>query len=1030
MKKCIALLFIVALQITVYAQTPRIVINAKGHTAKIQNLLSTPDGKQIISISEDKSIRFWNAENGKMIDKLEGQIGDGWEGILYASAISPDGKFLAVAGYPVKEETENYILIIDLDKKEQVSTAVGHTNIINSLAFTRDGKNLLSASDDGTVKLWGIADKKLLSNLATITVGNPITSMSYNSRTQDVALVAGGKDVLVYKFQDIAANIDKAKPKAFKKHEGDLQKVVYSPDGFYLASSSQANEVVHNQTNDLIIWNADGSIVQEIKKLDHPLNALAFSNDSKIFVGLDVRGKGYSWAVQTGAKFTEFNEHDNAVFSAVFMPSAQGHYVVASAGGINNEIILWNAFNGTLVSKIKGKGRAIRGLSFGDDMQLRIATELDKSDNPKYESVFDFNTMTFKFKVENLASIKTGKKSVQQTGENDLSVKGKTIHTDASVDGRILDYAYLTDESVVVGSDFSLKQFDKNGALRKEFVGHSGAVRAVTVSADGRYLCSGGEDQTIMLWRMADEGYAPAMRDAFASKEWQDYFTSLPVDSLTKEHSKKAWQEVISFLKANKQKAYRDIEDVYNKMGEIVIPFATLFITEDGEFVCWNPRGYFTCSSAGASYFGWHINKGINELADFYEADQYFDVLYSPEEMPKSITTGKRIEEVLKAEGKRVFDLTKLHRPSAALFSSQQDASILKFEKGVTYTEATKIPLTVNIHDGGGGIKELNIFQNDKLIVIDKDIATKGERDVISKTYMVDMANEVNEFKVKAINFQKIESHPDVFTVEYRGQAIATSTLHILSVGVNKYTNSSYNLNYAQPDAQSFTEAFVKKSESIFKKIDRVELYDENATKANIAAKFNTIIAQAKPEDVFLFYYAGHGSLDETNNDEYYFVPTDVTKLYGDQDQLSKRGISATELKNYLAQIKAQKQIILMDACHSGGAVKTLNVRAAGMDEKAIVQLARSSGVVMIASSGSKQFATEFDQLKHGVFTYALLEALDGKADNGDKKITVNELKLYMEERVPELTKQYGGKAQYPTGYITGNDFPISIMEK
>ena len=84
----------------------------------------------------------------------------------------------------------------------------------------------------------------------------------------------------------------------------------------------------------------------------------------------------------------------------------------------------------------------------------------------------------------------------------------------------------------------------------------------------------------------------------------------------------------------------------------------------------------------------------------------------------------------------------------------------------------------------------------------------------------------------------------------------------------------------------------------------------------------------------------------------------------------------------------------------------------------------------MIASSGTKQLATEFEALKHGVFTYALLEALDGKADNGDRKITVNELKLYMEERVPELTKQYGGQAQYPTGYITGNDFPISILEK
>ena len=137
-----------------------------------------------------------------------------------------------------------------------------------------------------------------------------------------------------------------------------------------------------------------------------------------------------------------------------------------------------------------------------------------------------------------------------------------------------------------------------------------------------------------------------------------------------------------------------------------------------------------------------------------------------------------------------------------------------------------------------------------------------------------------------------------------------------------------------------------------------------------------------------------------------------------------------SEVREMFTQVKSQKLLMLLDACHSGAALKNFNVRGAATDEKAIVQLARSTGIVAIASSGSKQFATEFEELKHGVFTYALLEAMDGKGDNGDKKLTVNELKLYMEDRVPELTKQYGGTAQYPTGYITGNDFPITVIEK
>ena len=83
----------------------------------------------------------------------------------------------------------------------------------------------------------------------------------------------------------------------------------------------------------------------------------------------------------------------------------------------------------------------------------------------------------------------------------------------------------------------------------------------------------------------------------------------------------------------------------------------------------------------------------------------------------------------------------------------------------------------------------------------------------------------------------------------------------------------------------------------------------------------------------------------------------------------------------------------------------------------------------MIASSGTQQYASEFEVLKHGVFTYTLLEALDGKAGRIDNRIMVGALKSYMELRVPELAEEYGGQAQYPTGYTQGNDFPIGVLE-
>ncbi len=1009
------------------AQAPRIVVNPLGHSAKVHNLLFTPDGHHIISISEDKTIRMWNAETGEMEKKFESQIGEGPEGMFYSSAISPNGKLLAVGGYKVDSEQENYIIIIDLDKGVQVSTAVGHTDVINSLSFSGSGNYLASGSADNSVKIWKVESTPKLSVITSIPIPSAVSCIAFNKSTQELAVAHESKEILVFGLAGLDKGLAKFTPKIFKRHSGNIDKIVYAQDGSYLASSSYDNE--------LILWKADGSVAKEFENLDNPVNAIAFSADSKIMVGLDISGKGTSWAVPSGNKFIDYSGHDNTVFSAAFAPSIKGNYVVASAGGINNEIILWNPINGVTVRKIKGKGSAVQTLAFGNDMELFIGHEISKDKKPVYKASFDFGSLTLNRNPIPLnAQPQNLNKSVSKSGPNTLELpKGKKIQTDENQDGRILDYQMLADGSIIVASDFSLKMFDKNGYLNKEFIGHYGAIRSITVSADGKYLASGGEDQSIMLWKFAETGYAPTLRESFEGEEWASFFSSLPLDSLTKEPTKKAWQDVIAFLKKANDKTYKNLEEVYKTLGENVIPFATLFLTEDHEWVCWTPRGYFSCSSEGGQYFGWHVNQGINKLADFYAAEQYFEILYRPSEIQKSIKQGKRVEDILREAGERIFDLSKLHRPSVGFFDitvTTRATDLLKYDKGKFHTQARTIPITVDIYDGGGGVKEVNIYQNNKLIISDKDVKTSGEGEKRSRTYAVEMANETNEFRVKVMNFQKIESRSDELIIEYAGEVIATSTLHVLAVGINKYQNAAYNLNYAQPDAFSFVEKLSQRGNAIFKSVNRVEIYDEQATKENITTGFKAMIARAKPEDVFMFYYAGHGTLDEENDEEYYLVPTDITKLYGDPAQLHAKGISATDIRGFLTQIKSQKQIVLMDACHSGGALKSLSTRGVATDEKAMVQLARSSGIVMIASSGTKQLATEFEVLKHGVFTYALLEALDGKGDNGDKKITVNELKFYMEDRVPELTKQYGGQAQYPTGYITGNDFPISVLEK
>jgi len=117
-----------------------------------------------------------------------------------------------------------------------------------------------------------------------------------------------------------------------------------------------------------------------------------------------------------------------------------------------------------------------------------------------------------------------------------------------------------------------------------------------------------------------------------------------------------------------------------------------------------------------------------------------------------------------------------------------------------------------------------------------------------------------------------------------------------------------------------------------------------------------------------------------------------------------------------------------MDACQSGGAEELLATRGS-LEERAIAQLSRSSGIHVLASAGSTQSAHELKELEHGLFTYVLLKALTGEADGSptDGKITVFELKSYLDDQVPLLNQKYSGKPQYPYTFSRGHDFPMVL---
>jgi Caspase domain len=343
----------------------------------------------------------------------------------------------------------------------------------------------------------------------------------------------------------------------------------------------------------------------------------------------------------------------------------------------------------------------------------------------------------------------------------------------------------------------------------------------------------------------------------------------------------------------------------------------------------------------------------------------------------------------------------------------------------VPNSDQSKAELFIKITDNGGGVEAIKIFHNGKNIPVNRGELKLPSGTGKSATYkhIVNLVGGNNTFSGTAVNKDLVES--DAHAAEIFSETSSKNSIcHLFAVGINQYKNPRMSLNYAKPDAESFLDAMGKKGSTLFKNVEVHTLYDKDASRENILKKMDELSIKVQPEDVFIFYYAGHGSMVDN---QFFFIPTESARLY-DIGSLKAEAIEATVLQEKLKNIKALKQLIIMDACQSGGSVELLATRGAS-EEKAIAQLSRSAGIHVMASAGSEQFAAEFAELGHGLFTYLLIKALQGDADGAPKdgKVTIYELKSYLDDQVPEMTRKLKGKPQYPYTFSRGHDFPVVV---
>lgn len=240
--------------------------------------------------------------------------------------------------------------------------------------------------------------------------------------------------------------------------------------------------------------------------------------------------------------------------------------------------------------------------------------------------------------------------------------------------------------------------------------------------------------------------------------------------------------------------------------------------------------------------------------------------------------------------------------------------------------------------------------------------------------------------------------------------------LYALAIGVADYADDSLDLRFAAKDARDFAAAVKAQAGDLYRDVQVKVIVDAEA--AAVLDGLDWLRAEVTSKDVGLLFLAGHG-INDTDGD-YYFLPADV-----DTERLRRSAVPYYEIKKTLSTL-AGKTLAFIDTCHSGN---VMGARSGVADINAVVNdlSAAENGVVVFASSTGRQQSLEDPDWGNGAFTKALVEGLAGKADyTGDGKITVNQLDLYLSERVKALT----GNRQTPATIKpeTIPDFPIAVV--
>ncbi len=457
----------------------------RGHSDYVLSAVYSPNGKYIASSSWDGTIRIWDSNTHKVINVLKEHTGS-----VNSVSFSHDSKYI------VSASSDKTIKIWTPTGKRSLLTLDGHTAAVNSAKFSSDGNYfIVSGADDKTIRVWDVSNmNKRNSNQLFVLYGHvdAIKSVSFSPDNKKIVSASCDGTVRIWDSGIWERGY------ILYRHNSFANSIALSPDETYIASASYD----HN----ICLWDLQNRTLSVLPPYHNKnINAISFSPDGKKMVSASADKTIIIWDIDKKDSIRVLRDgHWLEIHNASFSPD--GKKVVSSS--MDNNVIVWDLLHNKY-KKIAKHGDEVFYARFSPDGKYIATASEDRT--IKYVNAQNGNTIkTFSGHIDDVNSVEfshDGHYLVSASSDKTIRIwdisNNKEIHKFEGHKAKVTQaiFCYCGKHIISSSADQTVKVWDlDSGKEVCTFQGHHSNVNSVAITKDCKRIYSCSSDGTIREW--------------------------------------------------------------------------------------------------------------------------------------------------------------------------------------------------------------------------------------------------------------------------------------------------------------------------------------------------------------------------------------------------------------------------------------------------------------------------------------------------------------------------------------------------